>query len=210
MGNNFFVPFATARFRASEMNTPLIALDKAISYQQNVMVHCDGDLSYDKATGILSWSATLRILFNRADGQAIQNTVAAGSVTLTDNKFAYVTLNETNDTVLTVSSATVSTAAASNFLALGRLVLAYRNTTSDECYAVGITHPIRKIEAHIADAVTVHTITDPTDAPVDADALREDLVTNVVPSVESALNALGVKVNAIIAVLEARKQTASS
>jgi hypothetical protein len=57
-------------------------------------------------------------------------------------------------------------------------------------------------EAHIADAVTSHTITDPGDAPADADALREDLVTNVIPSIESALNALGTKTNSILTALE--------
>ena len=57
-------------------------------------------------------------------------------------------------------------------------------------------------QAHIADASTSHAITDPGDAPADADALREDLVTNTIPSIEGALNALGTKVNAVLAALE--------
>jgi hypothetical protein len=65
-------------------------------------------------------------------------------------------------------------------------------------------------EAHITDAVTSHAITDPGDSPADADALREDLVTNVIPSLESALNALGTKTNAIVTALENLKLLATS
>jgi len=65
-------------------------------------------------------------------------------------------------------------------------------------------------EAHIADAVTAHAITDPADSPADADALREDLVNNVIPSVESALNALGTKINSVLTVMESLKLTATS
>lgn len=211
MGSNFHTPYTTAtKTRASELNVPLSDLDKAASYAKNLIIHCDGDISYDSSTGVLSWSATLRILFNTAAGLAVQNTVAAGSVTLADNEFAYVTLNETNDTALTVSTAAITTGAASGFVAVARAVLAYRNTTSDECYLVNVLHPVRKIQAHIADASTSHAITDPADSPADADALREDLVTNVIPSIESALNALGTKMNSILAVLEAHKLNASS
>lgn len=60
------------------------------------------------------------------------------------------------------------------------------------------------------EAATVHAITDPADSPADADALREDLVASVIPSVESALNALGTKINNVLAVLEAHKLNASS
>jgi|GEM_PF-3158145 len=60
-----------------------------------------------------------------------------------------------------------------------------------------------KRQAAITDATASHTITDPADAPADADALRDDLVTNVIPSAESKLNALGGKINAILAALRA-------
>ncbi|RQW89931.1 MAG: hypothetical protein EHM79_02165 [Geobacter sp.] len=137
---NFFTNLVAGvlQFKAAHFNTPLAELDKQLTYQQNRIIHCDGDLSYNKATGVFSWSATLRILFNSAAGLAIQNTVAAGSVTLADNEFCYVILSETNDAVLTVAKAAVTTSAASNFLALGRVVLGYRNTTSDEFYAAAI------------------------------------------------------------------------
>ncbi len=56
--------------------------------------------------------------------------------------------------------------------------------------------------AHISDAETSHSITDPGDAPADADALRDDLVANAIPEIESALDALGGKINDILLRLE--------
>jgi len=139
MGSNFHTPWTTAtRSRASELNVPLAALDKQLSYQQNMIIHCDGDISYDASTGVLSWSDTLRVLFNTAAGLVVQNTIATGDVTLADNEFAYVTLNETNDTALTVSKAAITTGEASGFVAVGRVVLAYRNSSSDECFMVAM------------------------------------------------------------------------
>lgn len=60
-------------------------------------------------------------------------------------------------------------------------------------------------QAHIVDAETAHAITPPGDAPASADALRDDLVTNTIPSLETALNNLGTKINAIYTALEAAK-----
>lgn len=56
--------------------------------------------------------------------------------------------------------------------------------------------------AHVADASTTHAITDPGDAPADADALRDDLVTNVIPTIETALNNLGTKINSLLTMAE--------
>jgi len=65
-------------------------------------------------------------------------------------------------------------------------------------------------QSHIADASTTHAITDPGDSPVDADALRDDLVTNTIPAIETALNDLGTKINAILAAIEANNIMATS
>ena len=46
-----------------------------------------------------------------------------------------------------------------------------------------------------AAASEVHAITDPADTPATADALRDDLVLNTIPSIEAALNALGAEFN---------------
>jgi hypothetical protein len=121
------------------MNTVPSSLDQALTYQKVILIHCDGALDYVKATGVLSWSGTLRIHFIRSDGQAIQNTVNAGSVTLADNEFAYVDLSETNNTVVTVQKAAITTGAAANFKAYNRIMLAYRNASSDELYPVELT-----------------------------------------------------------------------
>ncbi|OPY11331.1 MAG: hypothetical protein A4E67_00229 [Syntrophaceae bacterium PtaB.Bin038] len=67
-----------------------------------------------------------------------------------------------------------------------------------------------KRQAHEADASTSHTITDPADSPASADALRDDLVANTIPSIESALNSLGTKINNILAKLETAEVLASS
>ena len=58
-----------------------------------------------------------------------------------------------------------------------------------------------KQQANIADASESHTITDPADSPATADALRDDLVTNAIPEIEGALDALGAKINAILALV---------
>jgi len=157
MGTNFHTAFSgTSSWKPDHINPSFASLDQAISYMKNIIIHCDGIVVYNPLTGILSWSSTLRILFVRSDGQAIQNMVAAGSVTLSDNEFAYVDLNETNDTVLTVSKAAVTTGAASNFKAYNRLVLGYRNTASD-LYFPAYLHADRKATVQTTDA-TVTTV----------------------------------------------------
>lgn len=60
----------------------------------------------------------------------------AGSIVLSDNEFAYVDLNETNNAAVTVAKAAVTTGAASNFKTYNRLVLGYRNTLSENFYPV--------------------------------------------------------------------------
>ena len=144
MGANFHTAYAdgTTIFAASSMEPPLSDLDRAISYTKNVIVYCDGVINYSASSGQLTWSGALRILFVRADGQLIQNTVAAGGVTLSDNQMAYVDLSETNDAAVAVSAASLTTGAASTTKAYNRLVLGYRNTASDAFYPVNIRLPV--------------------------------------------------------------------
>ena len=56
--------------------------------------------------------------------------------------------------------------------------------------------------AHVADASTAHAVTDPGDSPADADVLLEDLVANVIPDIETKLNALGTTIDSILTTLE--------
>jgi len=134
MGNNFHTPYAddVTNFSPESMNPPLSGLDRAITYFKGAFIGCDGTLTW--SAGTLTWSGTLHIYFNRADGQAIHNSVAAGNVSLTDGQFAYIDLSETNDAVVTVAVATISTGAASNYIAYNRLLLGYRNTSDDNFY----------------------------------------------------------------------------
>lgn len=121
-------------FNATEMNPLPAALDRAITYHKGAFVSCDGTLSWTAATGTLAWSGTIHIYFNRTDGQAIHNSIAAGSIVLADGEFAYVDLNETNDTALTVQKAAITTGTASNYVAYNRFLLGLRNTADDGFY----------------------------------------------------------------------------
>ncbi len=55
---------------------------------------------------------------------------------------------------------------------------------------------------HLTAATAAHTITNPTDAPANADALRDNLVAVTLPQIVAALNALGARINALITSLE--------
>jgi hypothetical protein len=138
MGNNYHTPWADVvgaagtHYTAAEMNPAISDLDRAITYHKGAFIGCDGTLSW--AAGTLTWSGTLHIYFNRADGQAIHNSVAASSIALADGEFAYIDLSETNNQVVTVQKAAISTGAASNFKAYNRLLLGYRNAADDAFY----------------------------------------------------------------------------
>ena len=155
-GNNYFTPFAAnvTPFTAAALNAPLILHDKVLSYAtKSIIVHCDGNITW--AAGVLTWSGTIRILFNREDGQAIQNTISATNISLADNEFCYVDLSETNDTALTMQKAAITTGSASNFLTVARVVMAYRNTASHELYAAwlpikySIIDPTRYLDGRV-------------------------------------------------------------
>jgi hypothetical protein len=162
MGENYYTKWADGmtNFVAAVMDPVPAALDKAITYAtKRPIVHCAGDITWNGAT--LTWGGTITIVFNREDGQAIANTIAAGSQAIADNEFAYVTLSETNNAALTVSVAAITTGAASNFLTLGILVLAYRNTTNNELYAVHLPRRVRDVDEAVqaltcADSVAVN------------------------------------------------------
>jgi hypothetical protein len=140
MGNNFYTKWVdgTTVYSVASMDPPLASLDQVIGYHHNPIIHTDGLIEYDQLTGKLSWTDTIRLYFNAADGTAVSNTISASSVTLSDNQFAYCTLNDTDTTVITVSGASVTLASASNFIAAGIVVLGYRNTASDNYFPVAL------------------------------------------------------------------------
>ena len=65
-------------------------------------------------------------------------------------------------------------------------------------------------QTHEVNASIAHAITDPANTPATADALRDDLVLNAIPDIETALNALGAKINAILVKLEGAETFADS
>jgi hypothetical protein len=134
MGANYYTAWIddTTRFRASDMNAPLVTMDRALTYFKGAFVGCDGILSW--SAGTLTWSDTIHIYFNRSDGDACHNTIAAGSIALSDSEFAYVDLSETNDAAVTVAKAAFSPDNASNFITYNRLLLGYRNAADDGFY----------------------------------------------------------------------------
>jgi hypothetical protein len=135
MGTNFNIPSGTA-YTAAAWEAILAGLDRITNYHHNLMMSCDGIVTSNESTGQVTWSDTIRIIFNRTDGDACANTIAASNFTLTDGQFAYVDLSETDGTAVTVSVATVTSDAASNFITFNRLVLAYRNAASDHIVPV--------------------------------------------------------------------------
>ena len=142
MGNNYYTKWISypspgyTVFDLADMDGPLSTIDRAITYLKNIVVNCDGVITYNPVTGVLTWTNTLRIFFNRIDGEAILNTVPAGSVTLANNEFAYADLSETNNAAVSVVNAAITTGAASNFLTFNRVVLGYRNSTLKGFYPV--------------------------------------------------------------------------
>ena len=134
MGTNYHTAWAagTTSFTAASMNPALASLDRAITYHKGALVGCDGTLSW--AAGTLTWSGTLHIYFTSTAGNAVHNSVAAGNISLADSEFAYVTLSETNNAVITVSKATIGAGSASGFMAYNILVLGYRNAADDNFY----------------------------------------------------------------------------
>lgn len=130
-----------ALFRTEDLNPPLAGLDRALSYAKNVIVTTDGEITYDSATGILTWAAAIRIIFTAADGTLILNTIAAGNITIADGQMVYVDLIATTGTALTAAVATVTTGGASSTVVYNRLVLGARNATNDKFYPVALKFP---------------------------------------------------------------------
>ena len=163
MGNNFHTAFSNTvpktAFTKVAMGAPLIELDKAITKLKNVSLGGGGTITYVKATGVLTWSATINIYFTSDEGLTVVNTIAAGNVTLTDAQFAYVNLSETTGTALTVTVASFpSGGAASTMMTYNRLILVYRDTASDNLCPVYL-HPQyndpNKLVQTLTDAASV-------------------------------------------------------
>lgn len=145
MGNNYYTKYQNTApktaFTVSAMDVPFGELDKAITKLKNIAIGGGGTITYVKETGVLTWSATINIYFTSNAGLTVLNTIAAGNVTLTDAQFAYVDLSETTGTALTVTAASFPAGgAASTMMAFNRIILAHRDTASDNLCPVYL-HP---------------------------------------------------------------------
>ena len=144
MGTNFHTAWINSpgagykTWGATSLNPTWAEFDKALTYLKNIMVGCEGVLSWTPGTGVLAWSAQLTIVFNRTDGTACHNHVTAGNVTLTAGQFAYCALSETDNATITVVAGTISTGSASNFIAFNRLALAYRSASSGTLHLLAL------------------------------------------------------------------------
>ncbi len=134
MSENFHTSWTATEtlFKPSSMNVAMSYLDRGTTYLKNVIFHTDGDITYSIVSGILSWSSTIRILFNRDDGDIIQNTISTGSKSMTDREMLYVNLSEADGAALTMQKDLIALAATTPaIVTYNRLVLGYRNSKSD-------------------------------------------------------------------------------
>jgi hypothetical protein len=128
---NFYTPWvdAVTEFTAVDMNAPLITLDKALSYTKNLMVSCAGTIK--GIAGTLTWNGVITIVYLDENGNAIVNTIAAGSLALAANQFAYANLSATNNAVITMAAGTATGGSASTFKANNCIVFAFRRTAEN-------------------------------------------------------------------------------
>lgn len=141
MGTNYHSDWTddSTEFLAASMNPALQDLDKGITYLKNIVIYSTADIGFVVSTGVLSWASPIVVVFTRNDGLCCVNKVEAGSITLTAGQCAYLDLNETNNTVLTMAAYAVGTGgAASNAKPVNRIVLGIKAATSGKWYPV---HP---------------------------------------------------------------------
>ena len=141
MSENFHTPWADSvtQYKQEHMNVPLSELDETLSYLKNIMVWCEGNLSYNKGvSGELSWDGEIKLAYLDVNGNTIINKVSAGSISLTDNEFIFVDLDAINDaTIITQVFPLGVGDAPCNFDDKNRVVLAYK-ASNDELYFVNL------------------------------------------------------------------------
>lgn len=134
MSGNYYTSFSTGStgtpFTKAAFDARFGTIDRVISHHHNIQIHADGDIKWNKGTGTLTYPK-IWIHYNTSAGHVI-NWISSGSTTITDDKFVYVTLS-TAATSLTLSQTTIS-AGSTLTVPYNRLILGYRNATSDEFY----------------------------------------------------------------------------
>ena len=128
MGTNFISAFTSANtFDPVTMNSQSEALDRVLTYTKNIMMSCAGAVTF--GSGTLAWSGQVSILFTNNEGIAVHNVIATGSIVLAQTQYAYVVLNDTDGSTLTVQKATYSAGSPSALLDYNKLVLGYYDSS---------------------------------------------------------------------------------
>ena len=145
-------------FSAADMNAPLYELDAEIAYFRNLIIHTAGTIDWNSSTGTLTWSADIDLIFTKSDGAVIKNTISASSQVIADNQILFVDLVETQAEVITVDVEDITFSVASNICPSGRVVLAYKNATSNELFFVklnakSINQILDKLDATVEPTV---------------------------------------------------------
>jgi hypothetical protein len=151
---------------AATMNVPIALLDKYVALHHNLIVSCDGDITFNESTGSLAWSAPLRIVFINADGVSVLNTIALGDITVGTNQYVYADLNQTDGTTILAGVATLTNGGAAAQLAVARLVLGYRNAVSSAFYPAALSTVFGSSASNV-----LHNYSATTDPTVDDDAV---------------------------------------
>jgi hypothetical protein len=113
VGNNYQTGYSNTipktTFTKTSMDIPLSLLDQAITYHKAAIMQMDGYITYTLGTTTLAWAGEIRIHFAKGDGSPAYNIISAGNVSIPAGSFAYVLLNETNGTDLTVHTSPLTT-----------------------------------------------------------------------------------------------------
>lgn len=136
MGANFHTAWAAGvtNFSADSMEPSISNLDRAITYLKNVVITCNGAITYNSTSGVLTWAGNILIFFNTAGGTQVYNSITASNITLADGEMIYVNLSETNGATVSFTKVAIGTGGVSASLAYNRLLMGYRNTTDDKLY----------------------------------------------------------------------------
>lgn len=148
------------------------------------------------------WPAKSQAVAERVD-ELLDALGASGAVTTAKIADGAVTTAKLADSAVTaakIADATITAAKVAGDVATQAELDAHAAVDGDNGHIAQQTA--------ITDA-SVGTITNPADTPVDADALRDDLVTNTLTSIQTQTTALETKVNAILTALRSAGVIAS-
>lgn len=148
------------------------------------------------------WPAKSQAVAERVD-ELLDALGASGAVTTAKIADGAVTTAKLADSAVTaakIADATITAAKVAGDVATQAELDAHAAVDGDDGHI--------DQQAAIADLSSTN-LPDPTDSPVDADALRDDLVAVLIPAIETRLDAVEAKVNAVLTALRSAGVIAS-